>query len=140
MTTLFPVLTPAAEQSTAAEMPMFRDVAWDYGTDTPIFSKGAPVIIEGREAVLSWCRRALLVPRYRLEMYSQDYGSELESLIGQPYTDALKQAEAIRYVREALLANPYVESVTGISVSFDGDQLQISCRVTTIYGGGDVNV
>ena len=72
--------------------------------------------------------------RFRHEIYSRAYGTELENLIGQPYTEALKQSEAQRYVREALEINPYISAVEDVGVDFDDGRLSISCTVRTIYG------
>jgi len=138
MSTLFPIIdAPQAVKSTA--LPLYREVAWDYETNTPRFERGSPVIVSGREAVKVWAWKALHVPRFRYEMYSRDYGTELHYLIGQPYSEELKRAEAIRYVREALMINPYITSVDDISVDFDNGKLSITCKVNTIYGDSEVS-
>ena len=62
------------------------------------------------------------------------YGCEAEALIGQPYTDELKQAEAARYVRDCLMTNPYITDVTDITIVFEENNLQITCKISTIYG------
>ena len=75
-----------------------------------------------------------MLERTRYEIYSWDFGSEVESLIGQNYSDELKQAEAVRYVREALEINPYVTDISSISVSFADGVLAVSAAINTIYG------
>lgn len=135
---LFPIIdAPKAVKATA--LPLYREVAWDFDTNAPRFERGSPVIVTGKEAVKVWAWKALHVPRFRYEMYSRDYGSELQSLIGQPYSAELKRAEAIRYVREALTINPYITSVDDISVEFEDGKLSISCKVNTIYGESEVS-
>lgn len=64
----------------------------------------------------------------------------MSRLIGQPCTPAVKRAEAARYVREALLTNPYIRAVRQVDVEFQGDDLTISCAVETIYGEVRVDV
>lgn len=137
-TTLFPILQPEAAQE-AAELPLCREAAWDYNTNTPRWGRGSPAVVTGREAVKVWAWKALHTPRFRYEMYSRSYGTELEALIGQPYTGELKRAEAIRYVREALTINPYIKSVDEISVEFADGLLSVSCTVKTIYGESEVS-
>ena len=132
-TTLFPILTPEAPAEDAG-LPLCREVAWDYGHNRPVFRNGEPVVAEGAEAVLVWAWLALHTPRFRYEIYTWAYGSELESLIGQPYTEALKLAEGKRYIREALETNPYIRSVGDVGVSLSGDALEVSCTLDTIYG------
>ena len=109
-----------------------------------MFQAGEPVIVQGAQAVASWVWRALRVCRYRHELYTWDYGSELEGLIGQAYTAALKQAEARRYVEEALAVNPYIQAVRQIQTEFDEEgRLLIRGAVDTVYGpieiGGDID-
>nr|WP_207726205.1 DUF2634 domain-containing protein [Anaerotruncus massiliensis (ex Togo et al. 2019)] len=115
-------------------MPLYREVKWDFEKGEPVFRGGEPVVVEGAEAIKTWVWKALVTERARYEIYSWDFGSEVESLIGQPYTDELKRAEAVRYVREALEINPYITEVTTASVDFDNGVLTIDVTVDTVYG------
>ncbi|QEY34610.1 DUF2634 domain-containing protein [Caproiciproducens galactitolivorans] len=140
---LFPIIQPqAADVDT--ELPFYREVAWDYEKNAPIWKNGNPVMLEGKEAVYVWAWNALHTPRFRYEIYTWAYGNEAESLIGQNYSDELKQAEGIRYVRECLLINPYITDVQNTSVSFADGILTIACTLVTVYGeidlNGDVNI
>lgn len=135
---LFPMIQPGLAQEASRPLPLYREVAWDYEANKPVFQDGSPVIVTGREAVLAWAWKALQTQRYRYEIYTWSYGNDCESLIGQPYTDDLKRAEAVRYVRECLEINPYIRELTHIQVGFRDGQLTIRCRLQTIYG--EVNV
>ncbi len=136
---LFPIIQPElAKQS--AKLPLCREIAWDYKTNTPVWRGGSPLIVTGAEAVLSWTYRALQTPRYRYAVYTWNYGNECESLIGTAFSEELKQSEAARYVRECLLANLYISDVTGISVKFNDNMLHISCVLETVYGEVAVDV
>lgn len=135
---LFPLtqpLTAAANQG----LPLCRDVAWDFTAGCPRIKNGEPVWCAGKEAVMSWAWRALKTPRFRREIYSWAYGSQVESLMGQPYSEDTKQAEARRYLREALLTNPYIQRVEDIQVEFTEGRLHLSARVVTIYGEEEVS-
>lgn len=140
--TLFPMIQPEAEADTSVQddFPMYREIAWDYENNKPIYKNGSPVIIEGAKAVKVWAWNALHTVRFRYEIFSWDYGNEAESLIGQPYSQELKESEAARYVRECLIVNPYITDVTNISVSFSGDALAISATLATIYGEVNLSV
>ena len=133
---LFPAVTPQdnAAAGSSGELPMCRDVMWDYQLSKPVFRRGAPVLVEGIEAVKSWAYRALMVVRYRNMMYSTDFGNEADSLIGQAYSGELKAAEAMRYVREALMIYPYITDVRDIGANFADGVLQVNCMMETIYG------
>lgn len=133
MTDLFPIIQPEVVQE-ETELPLYREVKWDFEKGEPVFRGGEPVVVEGAEAIKTWVWKALVTERARYEIYSWDFGSEVESLIGQPYTDELKRAEAVRYVREALEINPYITEVTAASVDFDNGVLTIDVTVDTVYG------
>lgn len=136
---LFPIIQPqTAEINT--ELPLYKEVKWDFEKNIPIFKNGSPVIVTGKEAVLVWAWKALHTPRFRHEIYTWDYGCEVESLIGQPFTEELKQSEAVRYVKECLMINPYITDVTNVSVSFADGKLSISCTIETIYGEVTIDV
>lgn len=138
--TLFPILTAQATLPGRQALPLCREVAWDYAADRALWRGGSPVYVEGLEAVQTWCYNALRTVRYRHIAFSTSYGCELETLVGQPYGEAVKSAEAIRHVREALLINPYVTAVDQVEVDFSADVLIITCKITTIYGEAILNV
>ena len=131
---IFPMISPPAGTEAGAGLPLCREAAWDCEKNTPVWRQGEPVIVTGREAVKVWIFKALMTPRFRYEIYTWAYGSEFESLIGQAYTPALKEAEAPRYLRECLLINPYVTDVRNIIVDFAGSRLTVSGTADTIYG------
>ena len=137
---IFPVVQPEAEDLPAQELPLCREVAWDFVKGAPLFSAGNPLEVTGAEAVKVWVWKGLNTVRYRHEIYTWDYGCELENLIGKAFTSEVKQSEAVRYIREALMVNPYIRSVRQTSVDFKGTNLTVSCTVDTIYGEVDVSV
>ena len=92
MTDLFPIIQPEVVQE-ETELPLYREVKWDFEKGEPVFRGGEPVVAEGAEAIKTWVWKALVTERARYEIYSWNFGSEVESLIGQPYTDELKRAE-----------------------------------------------
>lgn len=132
---IFPFLQPqifAAASNTA--LPPYCDVKWDYVRDVPVFSGGEPVLVTGIEAVMGWAWRALHTERYQHPVYSWDYGCEISDLIGQNWTRGAKEAEAARYIRECLTANPYITGVDDIRAQFADGVLTLSCTVRIIYG------
>lgn len=136
--TLFPSIQPDTIET--SELELYKEIKWDFDNNIPVFQNGSPVIVTGKEAVLVWAWKALHTPRFRYEIYTWDYGSEVESLIGQPFTEDLKQSEAARYIRECLLINPYITDITDINVSFNDGVLNISCTIETVYGEAIIDV
>ena len=122
------------------ELPMYYEVGWDYLKDEPLIENNEFVIVEGNEAIKVWIYKAIKTARYQYPIYSWDYGCEISSLIGQKYTKGLTKSEAERYIKEAILINPYVTDVKIIDINFSEDILSVSIQVDTIYGEVNVNV
>lgn len=132
---IFPMISPPEDQGGQANaLPLCREAAWDFEHDVPIFRGGEPMEVTGKEALKVWIWRALRTPRFKYEIYTWAYGSEFESLLGQAYTDAVKTAEAPRYLRECLLVNPYIIAVKDISAAFEAARLTVKGTAVTVYG------
>lgn len=136
---IFPIIQPSTADKQKVPK-LFKEVKWDYNNNKPLIKNGSPVIVYGKEAVLVWAWKALHTPRFKHEIFTWNYGCDAESLIGQPFTEALKQSEAARYVKECLLINPYITGVTNITVAFEDESLQISCAIKTVYGEEKIDV
>ncbi len=91
-------------------------------------------IVEGLEAIKVWVWLALQVPRYRYYVYTWDYGSEFEDLIGQGYSNGYIESESRRMTEDCLLINPDIQSISDFHVSVEKDILTISFTVNTVYG------
>ena len=112
MANIYPFIQPAlhiAEQTDGIE---YRDIAWDYAANMPRFSaNGEPEIVSGLEAVKSWAWRALHTERFLNDIYSWNYGCEIMTLAGQQWIREVKEAEAVRYVRECLIQHSDISGI-----------------------------
>lgn len=115
-------------------LPLCREVDWDFNTNKPVWRGGNPVFVTGARAVLVWAWNALHTTRFAHDVYSMDYGLDGDALLGQAYSEEVRESEAIRIVRETLQINPYITNVSQVSVSFEGSNLHLSFKLTTIYG------
>lgn len=71
--------------------------------------------------------------RYKHIIYSFNYGSEIDNVIGMDYE--LAKSEIERYVREAILADDRFTEIRNFKVSkVASDSMSISFDVYTIYG------
>lgn len=129
---IFPFIQPAAQEEES--LPLCRETKWNFTKDKPVFKNGEPVIVTGNEAVKVWIWNALKTERKRYVIYTHNYGSDIEELIGQPYSEAVKSIEAGRYIEDCLLINPYITAVKDIEAVFEKDCLKISFSAETIYG------
>jgi hypothetical protein len=139
MAGLFPIIQPNIG-IISDEFPLYKEVAWDFEHGQPIWEKGRPVVITGVKAVKVWIWKALKTVRARWEIYTWNFGCEVETLIGQPYSVELKRAEAIRYIRESIEINPYITNISNIRVEFEQGNLSIFISVSTVYGAVDMLV
>ena len=126
--------------STVEVLPLYKEVAWDFINNKPIIVNGDFLIVEGKEAIKVWVYKALLTERFKYEIYSWDYGSEIETLINKGFTKSLIVSEVERYISEALLINEYILSVDSIEVNFNDNTLKVDISVSTIYGEVKVSV
>ena len=138
---LFPFISNNVDEvKVDNSFPLYKEVAWDFEKDTPILENGDFKIVEGNEAIKVWVYKALLTPRYNHSIYSWDYGSELMDLVGKAYTPSLTKEEAKRYIKEALLINPYILEVTVTDTSFNNGVLSADIKLLTIYGESEVKI
>ena len=137
---LFPFISPPEIENIYPEYPLYRECAWDFATDQAIFEDGSPKIVSGNEAIKVWVYKAIKTTRYQHEIYSWDYGCEIESLIGRGFQLGFIEAETKRFIREALNVNPYITHINKIDVTFEGEILRASVYLETIYGSLNVQV
>ena len=132
---LFPLIdAPDAGTVSTGTLPLAWEVAWDFVRDQPIWRSGKPLYVTGADAVLVWAWNCIHTERFAHDVFTSDYGQDLAGLIGKPYGDEVRQSEAVRKLREALLINPYITSVDQVSATFEGSWLHVSFSLHTIYG------
>ena len=102
---------PNTALAASGTLPLAREAAWDFLQDQPIWRSGRPVYVTGADVVLVWARNCIHTERFAHDAFTTDYRQDLSGLIGQPYGDEVRQSEAIRKLREALMINPYITAV-----------------------------
>ena len=123
-------------------LPIPKDIAIDFTTGNPIIENNDFVIVEKDEAIKVWCYYALKINKDRFIIYSPNYGSTLEEMIGNNYVDNDKY-ELEKKVSDCLLVSPYIKSIDKVEVDFDSEigELSGDIYITTIYSKGvEVNV
>lgn len=71
--------------------------------------------ISGLDSLCQAIRVMLEVPRYRYPIYSWQYGSELDTLIGSGFSDVEQKAPTM--IRDALLRDDRIDEVDSFTVS-----------------------
>lgn len=133
---LFPLLTAEGigTPERGGGLPLYREAAWNFQTNTPLWRGGSPVWVTGAKAVAVWAWNTLHTVRGAHDPFTNGLGQAIRELIGRPFTDAIRQEEAVRYVREALMVNPYITNVSQVSVAMEGSRLAVDVTMQTIYG------
>lgn len=134
---LYPFILSDSKKE-ASELEIFKEIAWDFRRDKPIIDENTKEykIVEKDEALKAWIYKAIKIARYRYQIFTSDYGTELEELIGNKYTKGYTESEAIRFIREALMVNEYIRNVNIIDASFENDKLTVNINVDTVYSEG----
>ena len=123
-------------------LPIPKDIAIDFTTGNPIIKDNDFVIVEKDEAIKVWCYYALKINKDRFIIYSPQYGSTLEEMIGNNYVDNDKY-KLEKKVSDCLLVSPYIKSVDKVEAEFNSEtgELTGEIYITTIYSEGvEVNV
>ena len=71
---------PELEERAAQELPVFRELAYDYENNCLKRKGGKTYLVEKDEAVRVWIYKALLTRRFVWPAYTHAYGSELEDI------------------------------------------------------------
>lgn len=143
MDSIFPFIDPQEIPiETEQELPLAKEWAWDFERLDFKTKDGKMYLVEGKEAVKIWIWKLFMTTRYREIIFDWDYGSELEDLIGQGYTQGYLNSEAERYVREAIEYNlkDYVTDVRNVNVTFNEGTLTIEFTAITPYGEVEIRV
>ncbi|MEH7521680.1 DUF2634 domain-containing protein [Bacillus sp. JJ1503] len=97
-------------------------------------------LIDGEEALRQFVVKAIRTARFRFLIYDNQYGSELEELIGADVSLELLQTEIPRVIREALIYDDRVADVVDFEIVRESDKLFVSFRVVTTTGDNvDIN-
>ncbi|WP_411349288.1 DUF2634 domain-containing protein [Paenibacillus sp. WLX2291] len=115
--------------------------SWRYDYDAGDFvmtPSGRVALADDKEAWVQWCHKALLTPRYRHVIYSRDYGSELEELIGTGQGRAVLESEMTRMITEALLVDARTEAVDQFTFTWSEDHCTMTCRITSVQDDTEI--
>lgn len=91
-------------------------------------------MIDGIEAVKQFVQKAIKTPRYRHLIYTDDYGCEIESLIGQGFTSSFTKSEIIRVITEALIYDERINRVYNFEIASVDDEVHVKFNIDTTEG------
>lgn len=127
-------LTEVTDIQEVAELPVFKELAFDFDTEQLKTKGGQYYYVEKNEAIKIWIWKALFSSRYTYLAYSTNYGNEIYTLIGRYLEKQLLYSELRRMLEEALLCNPYITSLSDFDITREGSKVVCNFSVNTIYG------
>lgn len=89
-------------------------------------------MIDGLEAVKQAVFVILETERFQYLIYSFDFGSELQGLIGK--SPLFVQSEIRRLIKEALLQDDRITDVQNITLQTQGDSVLVEFTVISVFG------
>ena len=126
-----------AERGDAAQLPVFKEYAWDFEKDCFRYDKrGRHILVQENEAMKVWIYKALKTERFSYLVYSWQYGIELKPFIGKVMGVEERYSELKRVITECLMVNPYIKSIDSYSFVPEnrGELVHVRITLTTIYG------
>lgn len=127
-------LTEVTDLQDVTELPVFKELAFDFDTKQLKTKGGQYYYVEKNEAIKIWIYKALFSSRYTYLAYSTNYGNEIYTLIGRYLEKQLLYSELRRMIEEALLCNPYITSLSDFDITREGSKVICNFSVNTIYG------
>ncbi|MFD1177105.1 DUF2634 domain-containing protein [Paenibacillus puldeungensis] len=91
-------------------------------------------IIDGKEAIKQFIRKAIQTARYRFLIYNSQYGCEIETLLGQDISPQLLNSEVKRVIVEALREDDRIQGVEQFQIIRESDKLFVAFTVQTTKG------
>lgn len=132
---VFPFTADVPElEERAEELPVFRELAYDFENNRLYRNGGRPYLVEKDEALQIWIYKALKTRRFVWQAYTHTYGSELEDVIGISNDPDIIDSEIKRYITETLMVNPYLQELSDFQFEHERDIVTVRFLVTTVYG------
>lgn len=130
----FTIENPEAEAAAEEGLPVFCELAYDYGNNCLLRRGGMPYLIEKDEALKVWIYKALKTKRFVWPAYTHVYGTEVENAIGVSNNPEIIDSEIKRYITETLMVNPYIQELSEFTFGHASSLVTVDFTVTTIYG------
>lgn len=97
---------------------------YDYAAGDFVYRNGAPVLLEGKEALEAWIEKCLRTVKFKALVHKDlEFGPNLEDLIGSSFDRDFVKAEIERECSEALLKNTYITRIDSFEFEVSDDKL-----------------
>jgi len=146
MGSILPITNKSIENIVASfsaqetEITIPKEYAWDFQKNDFKLKDGKFQIVEGTEALKIWIWKALKTSRLTYLIYSDNYGQELEKLIGKGLSKSLAESEAKRLTLECLKENEHILSIKNLKIDKSNNFLSITFTAVTDCGEVTIDV
>lgn len=118
----------------------FCEYAYDFENNELLTKDGKHYYVYGNEAMKIWIYKAMITNRFRHSAYTDRFGTEIYSLIGEVISSKFKQAEIKRYITEAVMVHPFIVSINQIDKKSFKSGLEVDVYYTTVFSDEIVRV
>lgn len=118
-----------------------RAFLFDFEKGDFIYHNGAPMVVEGKEALKVWIEKCIRTIKFRASVHrGVEYGPKIDDLLGSASPTSFVKSEIEREVTEALLRNPYITAVENFYFEVDSTLLNVFLTVRTLYDDDSLEV
>ena len=118
----------------------FCEYAYDFENNTLKTRSGRHYYVYGNEAMKIWIYKAMITSRFKHSAYTDKFGTEIYSLIGEVISSKFKEAEIKRYITEAVMVHPFMVSINKIEMKPYKSGLNVDVYYTTVFDDEIVRV
>ena len=112
-----------------------KTVQFDFEKHEFILSPtGRQKTVTSSDAWGEWCVKALCSERYKYLIYSDNYGEEIDTLLGKSYPRKVVESEIRRMVKDCLMVDKRTASVDNFKFTWIDDGIMFSCDVKNTIG------
>lgn len=118
----------------------FCEYAYDFENNRLKTKNGRHYYVYGNEAMKIWIYKAIISSRFKHSAYTDRFGTEIYSLIGEVISSKFKEAEIKRYIIEAIMVHPFMVSINRIDMKPYKSGLNVDVYYTTVFDDEIVRV
>ena len=139
MPDLFPTVgtakTTYVDEAASDTVNYGKTVQFDFEKHEFILSPtGRQKTVTSSDAWGEWCVKALCSERYKYLIYSDNYGEEIDTLLGKSYPRKVVESEIRRMVKDCLMVDKRTASVDNFKFTWIDDGITFSCDVKNTIG------
>ena len=135
--TIYPAVLDAVEvlpvDNEILEREGFCEYAYDFENNELLTRNGEHYYVYGNEAMKIWIYKCMLTDRFRYSAYTDRFGTEVYTLIGEVISTKLKEAEVKRYITEAIMVHPFMVSINKMILKTVKSGLYVDVYYTTVF-------